>query len=144
MNCSKIFKNQKEMNLHEERKVPTRSKETWAASGMKETRAGSLTLVPNKASQNIRRTIHTNEKKWITIHAHSRNGEELAVPISKAVTTMLRHFHQDERQTDGSRHWDSIKSVLVRKFANEGARDVSDEAWLQKIFAGSTKKRIEF
>ena len=40
-------------------------------------------------------------------------------------------------------HWDSIKSVLVRKLAYEGARDFSDEAWLQKIFEGSTKKRIE-
>ena len=57
---------------------------------------------------------------------------------------MLRHFDQEERQTDGSRHWDSIKSVLVRKFAYEGARDFSDEAWLQKIFEGSTKKTIEY
>ena len=56
---------------------------------------------------------------------------------------MLRHFDQDARQTDGPRHWDSIKS-LVRKFAYEGARDFSDEAWLQKIFEGSTKKRIEY
>ena len=41
---------------------------------------------------------------------------------------MLRHFDQEERQTDGSRHLDSIKSVLVRKFAHEGARDFDDEA----------------
>ena len=34
-----------------------------------------------------------------------------------------RHFDQDERQTDGSRHWDSIKPVLLRAFAQEGARD---------------------
>ena len=45
----------------------------------------------------------------------------------KTVTTMLRHFDQDERKSDGSRHWESIKSVLVRKFAYEGARDFSDE-----------------
>ena len=53
---------------------------------------------------------------------------------------MLIHDMED----DGSRGWDSIKSVLERKFASEGARDFSDEAWLQKIFEGSTKKRIEF
>ena len=80
----------------------------------------------------------------MTILAHLRYGGDLAVSISKKVTTMLRHFDQDERQTDGSGHWDSVKSALVRKFACEGARDFSDEAWLQKIFEGSTKKSIEY
>ena len=56
-----------------------------------------------------------NEKKWIPIHAHSRYGSDLAVSISKTVTTVLRHFDKDERESDGSRHWESIKSVLVRK-----------------------------
>ena len=57
---------------------------------------------------------------------------------------MLRHFDQEERQTDGSRHWDSIKSVLMRKFALEGGRDFSDKAWLQMILKGSTIERIEY
>ena len=35
---------------YEERKVTTRFKETSAAPNMKETRAGSLSLIPNKAS----------------------------------------------------------------------------------------------
>ena len=87
----------------------------------------ALALVPNKASLYIRRTVLANEKKWITFHAHSGRGSELAVSISKTVTTMLRHFDQDERKSDGSRHWELIKSVLVRKFAYEGARDFSDE-----------------
>ena len=123
---------------YEEREVTTRSKETWAVPSMKETRASSLALLPNKASQNTMRTILTKEKKLITIHAHSRCGGDLAVSISKAITTMLRHFDQEERQPDGSRHWDSIK--LVRKFAYEGALEFSDEVWLQKIFEGSTRK----
>ena len=99
---------------------------------------------PNKASLYTRRTILTNEKKWITIHTHSRYGGDLAVSISKTLTTMLRHFDQEERQPDSSGHWDSIKSVLVRKFAHEGVRDFSDEACLQKIFEGSIKKRFEY
>ena len=88
--------------------------------------------------------IPTNEKKWITIHAHSGRGTDLAMFVSKTVTTMLRHFDQDERETDGSRHWESIKSILVRKFAREGARDFSDETRLQKIFEGSSKKIVEY
>ena len=68
----------------------------------KETRAGSLSLIPNKASLYTRRTIPTDEKKWISVHAHSRYGGDLAVSISKTVTTMLRHFDREERQPDGS------------------------------------------
>ena len=52
------------------------------------------------------------------------------------VTTMLLHFDQEERQTDGSRHWDSIKPVLMRASAHEGAQDSSDNL----IHKGSTKK----
>ena len=36
------------------------------------------------------------------------------------------------------------KSVLVRKFAHERARNFSDEAWSQKIFEGTTMKIIEY
>ena len=81
---------------YEERKATTRFKETWAAPSMKETRAGSLSPIPNKASLYTRRTIPTEEKKWITVHAHSRYGGDLAVSISKTVTTMLRHFDREE------------------------------------------------
>ena len=83
-------------------------------------------------------------KKWITIHANSKRGSDLAIFISKTVTIMLRHYDQDERESDGPRHWEAIKSVLLRKFARDGGRDFSDEVWLQKIFEGSSKKIIEY
>ena len=54
---------------------------------------------------------------------------------------MLRHYDQDERESDGSRHWEAVKSVFLRKFARDGARDFSDEVWLQKIFEGSSKEK---
>ena len=127
---------------YEERKVTTRSKETSADPSMKETRAGSLSLFPNNASLSTRKIIPTNEKKSISLHAQSGRGSDLAVSISKTVTTMLRHFDQDERESDGSRHWESIKSVLVRKFAHEVARDFSDTTWLQKTFEARTKKKL--
>ena len=56
------------------------------------------------------------EKKWITIHSNPKHGSDLAIFISKTVTTMLRHFDKNEREFDGSRHWDALKSVLLRKF----------------------------
>ena len=33
--------------------------------------------------------------------------------------------------------------LLERRFARDGVRYFHDEAWLQKIFAGRTKKRTE-
>ena len=57
---------------------------------------------------------------------------------------MLRHYDQEERQTDGSKHWDIIRPTLVRAFAREEARDFDDEHWLMLIHEGSTKMRIEY
>ena len=64
--------------------------------------------------------------------------------VSKMVTTMLRHFDQEERQTEASRHRDSMKPVLMRAFAHQGARDFDDGFWLRLIHDGSTKKRLEY
>ena len=72
----------KEGMSYEERKVTNRHKEIWAAPSKEESRAGSFTLVPNKASIYTRKIIPTNEKKWITIHAHSGYGSDLAMSIS--------------------------------------------------------------
>ena len=59
-------------------------------------------------------------------------------------STMLRHCDQEERQTDGSRHWDTIRPTLVRAFAQEGARDFAEGFWLTLIHEGSNKLRIEY
>ena len=85
-----------------------------------------------------------SEKEWKVLHAYSPDGGDLAVSVSMMVTTMLRHYDQGERQTDGSRHWDSNKPVLLRAFTHEGAQDFSDKNWLRLIHEGSTKKRLEY
>ena len=59
------------------------------------------------------------------------------------VTKML-HYDQDERQTDGSRHWDTIRPVLLKAFAQERARDFDEGCWLHLIHEGSNKKRLEY
>ena len=68
----------------------------------------------------------------------------MAVAVSMMVTKMLRHYDQDERQTDGSRHWDTIKPVLLKAFAQDGARDFEEGFWLHLIHEGSNKERIEY
>ena len=133
MNCSQTFQNQ------EERKKSAQKPHGNVGSSKHETN-----LLHHPCSKSI--PIHkknTNEKKWIVIHAHSRNGGHLAVSISKMVTTTLKHFDQEERRHDGSRHWDSIKPVLMKAFAHEGAQDFDDGFCLRLIHDGSTKKRLE-
>ena len=61
----------------------------------------------------------------------------------KMVTKILRHYDLEERQTDGSRHWDTIRPILVRAFAQEGARDFVEKCWIMLIHEGSNKKRME-
>ena len=106
------------MSYYEKKEVTTSPKETWTASSIEETRAGSLTLVPNMAFLYTRRVVPRNEKKWISISANPKRGIDLAMFISKTVTTMSRHFDQDERESDGSRHCEATKSELLRKFAD--------------------------
>ena len=57
----------KEGEPYEEREVTPRHKDTWAAPSTKETRAGFVNLVPNKASSYTKKIIPTNEKKFMLI-----------------------------------------------------------------------------
>ena len=60
---------------------------------------------------------------------YSPDGGDWATAVSNMVTQMVRHY-QDERQTDGSRYWDTIRPTLVKVFARKGARDFDDDYWL--------------
>ena len=56
---------------------------------------------------------------------------------------MVRHYDQDERQRDVSRHRDTMKPVLMKSFAHKGARDFDDGYWLRLVNEGSTEKRLD-
>ena len=49
------------------------------------------------------------------------------------VTKLVRHFDQDERQTDAVVHWDSIRPVLLRAFADKGAHEFSKQERISSI-----------
>ena len=93
----------------------------------KETGANTFSIPPTQASFYTKRTIPTNERKWKVIHVHSPDGGDLAIAVSKMVTIMVRHYDQDERQSDGSVHWDTIRPGLLKAFAKRGARDFSEK-----------------
>ena len=71
-------------------------------------------------------------------------GGALSVQVSKKVTKMVRHYSQDERQSDAALHWDAFRTVLLKAFAKHGARDFSDQQWLRFVHEGSSKTRIEY
>ena len=68
--------------------------------------------------------------------------DPLETRISKCVTIVVRHHDQDERETDGARHWDGVLSVLKGTFRNQLEREFTDEDWLHCLYLGSNKTRF--
>ena len=98
---------------HKERKVTTSHKETWADSITEETRAASL------------------------IPRMRKSGLLFLLILDVEVIWQCKF-----PETVGSRCWESIESVLVRKCAREGARDFSDQTWLQHILKAAQRKEL--
>ena len=68
----------------------------------------------------------------------------MANAVSKMITKMVRDCDQDERQKDGSMHWDTIGPALLRAFAQQGARDFSRGYWeAQKDLSNLQKSKRE-
>ena len=100
---------------HEERKVTQRSKQTWAAPGMKETRADSLSLIQRKIPL---------ETKWTTVPIWRRlfpnRSRQCCVVLTKKNDRLMVPDMGFNQISIGEKVWN-------------WARDFSDEAWLQKI-----------
>ena len=129
-------------------KSKTSNQETGAAhvtspTSIKETCADTLRISPAKRLC-TQRTIPTTKRKWTVVPANSSYGGTLSIAVSKMVTRMVRHYDQDERQSDASLHRDAMRPVLLKAFAKHGARDFSDEQWLRLIHEGSSKTRFEY
>ena len=58
--------------------------------------------------------------------------KSLSTPISKLVMRLVHHQHQDERETDGAVHWNTMNPKLMRAFGDRGAREISAKDWLPK------------
>ena len=85
------------------------------------------------------------ERRWKIITAcPSFKGRSLLATISKLVVRLVRHYDQEERETDGAVHWDTMNPKLLRAFGHQGTRYVSEKDWLRHIFEGSNKTRFEY
>ena len=56
----------------------------------------------------------------------------------------MRHYDQDERETDGEVHKNTVNPKLLKDFEDKGARKFSDKEWLQHVYEGSNKTRFEY
>ena len=126
-NYSLNFRKQKEENLAWHSR---RLQETGAAHVTSQTQ-GNLCGHSQRFSQpsvlfQTKNHSPTTERKWKVIPANSSYGGALPTAVSKMVTRMVRHYDQDERQSDAALHWDTIRPVLLKAFAKHGARDFSD------------------
>ena len=60
------------------------------------------------------------------------------------VTRMVRHHDQDERDHDGSVHWDTIYPVLQRNVEDKIGQRCTYKYWIEHIHIGSSKTRFEY
>ena len=70
----------------------------------------------------------------LALHMHENIFRQ---PPQKMVTKLVRHFDQDERQTDAAVHWDSIRPVMLKTLADKGAQEFSEQEWIQHVPQGS-------
>ena len=57
---------------------------------------------------------------------------------------LVRRYDQDERETDGAVHWNSMGPKLRKPFRKAGGQQFSDSDWLQYIYEGSNKTRFQY
>ena len=123
------------------RVAPTSSNSSSGGSGG----SSNPTSIHLKAkSSYVKKEITKEHRIWIIIPGYQKcKRDSLETRISKCVTNMVRHHDQDERETDGARHWDGVLSVLKGKFQNQLDKEFTDEDWLHCLYLGSIKTRFE-
>ena len=94
---------------------------------------------------NSREVIPVGERKWNDFFASkSFNGDCVPAEISKLVMRLVRHYDQDERETDAADYWNSMVPKLRKAIQKSGGRKFSDTDWLQHIHEGSNKMRFQY
>ena len=70
--------------------------------------------------------------------------DTLSNEISKLVMRLVPHYDQDERETDGAVHWNSMVPKLQKAFQKSRGTKFSDTDWPQHIYQGSNKMRFQY
>ena len=120
----------------------------WVAAASSESSSGGssnpTSIHLKTKSIFVKKEIPKEDRIWTIIPGCPKcKRDSLEIRISKCVTEMVRHHDQDERETDGARHWDGVLSVLKGKFRNQMEKEFTDEDWLHCLYLRSIKTRFE-
>ena len=111
-------------------------------SSIEETHATQFEIQTNPLYYS-KEVLPIQERKWNDIPAYKYcKGNTFQAGISKLDMRLVRHYDQDERETDGAVHWNSMGSKLQTAFQKAGPQKFSDSDWLQNIYEGSNKTRF--
>ena len=130
-----------ERSVAKERELgSTKMEPSWS---IEETHAKQLKIQMNPVYDYSQEVIPIEERKWNDTHAfqHFRR-HTFEAEVSKLVMRLVRRYDQDERETDGAVHWNSMCPKLRKAFEKAGGHKLSDSDWLQKIYKGSNKTRF--
>ena len=79
------------------------------------------------------------KKTWEIVLEFEGPHPPLQTAISKFVMKMLRHCDQEERESDGSKHRDSVHVNFFEKFDSKMGQKLHTGDWRQAIYKGSNK-----
>ena len=127
-------------------KIPISDRMSPASICSKIFRTGNAQLIPQvpacwkqilsiiRRNQWFHDKDHSYSEKWKTIPRYPGFlGWSLSSSISRMVSKLVRHFDQDERQTEEPYIWDAIKSELEKGFKDQGAEKFSESQWLDHV-----------
>ena len=83
------------------------------------------------------------KKTWEIVLEFEGPHPPLETAISKFVMKMLRHCDQEERESDGYEHWDSVHVKLFEKFDSKMRQTLHTGDWRQAFYKGSNKTWFE-
>ena len=81
------------------------------------------------------------KKTWEIILEFEGPHPPLQTAISKFVMKLLRHCDQEERETDGSEHWDSVHVKLFEKFDSKMGQKLHTQEIGVKQFTKEATRR---
>ena len=77
----------------------------------------SLKIRTNPVQNYSEEVISIEERKWNDIPVYKQfTGHTVQAEDSKMVMRLVRHYDQDESQTDGAVHWNSVGPKLRKAF----------------------------
>ena len=95
-------------------------------SSIEETHATQFEIQTNPVYHS-KEVIPVEEGKWNDVLAYKKfKGNTLQAEITKLVMRLARRYGQDERETDGAVHWNSMGPKLRRAFQKAGGQKFSD------------------